>query len=214
MKFIKDKRNIILVSFCAALMAIIYFYYVGLAGRASARMPVKTSSATPQLSTPQSAAAVPSGEKPVLKVYITGAVKSPGVYEVHEGSRIVDVLTCAGGETEDADLVAINLAEYVKDAGKIIVPQKKQAGATATPVESGQKSAEINASEIHDTRININTADVSAFEKLPGIGETISKAIVEYRTRNGGFTDINDLKKVERIGDKTFDRIKDLITVN
>ena len=51
-----------------------------------------------------------------LKVYISGAVRSPGVYSAKEGDRLVQIIENAGGATQDADLTAVNLAVRVKDA--------------------------------------------------------------------------------------------------
>jgi competence protein ComEA len=63
-------------------------------------------------------------------------------------------------------------------------------------------------------KININRAEAWLLEALPGIGETRANAIIQYRTENGSYRNINELLKVEGIGQETFDAIKDLITVN
>ena len=64
-----------------------------------------------------------------------------------------------------------------------------------------------------DGRININTASRSELMDLPGIGSVLSERIVDYRTRNGAFSSIEDLMRVSGIGEKRFDSIKDKITV-
>jgi len=61
--------------------------------------------------------------------------------------------------------------------------------------------------------ININTADVSALCALNGIGETKAKAIIVYRENNGAFTNIEQLEDVKGIGDATFNKIKDFVTI-
>ena len=61
--------------------------------------------------------------------------------------------------------------------------------------------------------ININTADKDELTSLDGIGETIAERIIEYRDANGSFGSTEDIKNVKGIGDKTFENIKDFITV-
>ena len=60
----------------------------------------------------------------------------------------------------------------------------------------------------NDGRININTATEQQLTLLPGIGETIAKRIIEYRTENGNFTTVEDLMKVSGIGEKKFEQMK------
>ena len=63
-------------------------------------------------------------------------------------------------------------------------------------------------------RVNINTADAAELDKLPGIGLTRAKAIIDYRNENGAFKNIADIKNVNGIGDGIFEEIKDHITVD
>lgn len=63
-------------------------------------------------------------------------------------------------------------------------------------------------------RININTADLNTLDTLPGIGQSIATSIIDYRTNVSLFKNIEDIKNVDGIGDKKFDKIKHLITVN
>ena len=62
-------------------------------------------------------------------------------------------------------------------------------------------------------KININTANEQLLITLPSIGPAIAKSIIEYRNQHGNFTSIEQIKKVKRIGDKTFEKIKNKITV-
>ncbi len=61
--------------------------------------------------------------------------------------------------------------------------------------------------------ININTADEAALQTLPGIGAAKAASIVRYREANGGFSSIEEIKKVSGIGDITYENIKGCITV-
>ncbi|MCC2657096.1 MAG: ComEA family DNA-binding protein [Panacagrimonas sp.] len=61
--------------------------------------------------------------------------------------------------------------------------------------------------------VDLNTADAKALEKLPGIGPAKAQAIVEHRSKNGAYKNIEDLKKVDGIGNKTFESLKSEISV-
>jgi comEA protein len=62
-------------------------------------------------------------------------------------------------------------------------------------------------------KVNINTADATALEGLPGVGPAKAKAIVEYRSQNGPFKAVSDLEKVSGVGPKIVDRLKEKVTV-
>jgi len=143
-------------------------------------------------------AAEPSGD--TIKVYVTGEVINPGVYELSSGSRIDDALKVAGGATEEADLLRINLAAYVKDAQQIIIPGKSADGA-------GNYYTEAES----DGLIDINAANETELTALPGVGPVTAGNIVRYREEHGPFKKIEDIMNVTRIGQKTFDGMKDRI---
>lgn len=143
-------------------------------------------------------------------VDIKGAVLYPGVYELQQDQRIRDAVQVAGGYTEDADTQLINHAQKVQDEMVIYIPKKGE------PLEEGTTNfitmpAENNNNE---QKININKADVAALSTLPGIGPSKAQSILSYREENGPFQTIDDLKNVSGIGDKTFEKLQDSITVN
>ena len=144
-------------------------------------------------------------ESKKIVVYIAGAVNKPDVYELPEDSRVKDAIEKAGGATEQADLVSINLAEKLSDGEEVIVPKKGENNATSSASTSSANKS---------SKININTADASELEKLPGIGEVKAEAIIQYRKNYGRFKTIHDITRVSGIGEKTFEKIKDLISVN
>ena len=129
-------------------------------------------------------------------VYICGAVANPGIYEFTNGTRLYELIEEAGGLDEEADADAVNLAMEVVDAQQIRIPYIG---------ESIQKD--------ENDLININTADVEELCKIPGIGESRAKAIIEYRESQGGFKDIEDLKNISGIKDATFNKIKPYVCV-
>ncbi|MEF3245536.1 MAG: ComEA family DNA-binding protein [Caldisericaceae bacterium] len=142
-----------------------------------------------------------------IKVYVAGEVKKPDVYELEEGSIVKDAILLAGGATENANLLAINLAKRVNDEDQIIVPTKSLDINDLTSeiaIASSTKSA--------TGKININTASKTELMELPGIGETKAQAIIDFRTKNGPFKNPHDIVNVSGIGEKTYENIKDLIT--
>lgn len=139
----------------------------------------------------------------VICVYVCGAVNNPGVYELQEGSRVVHALKAAGGLTEHASEESLNQARVLTDGEMIQVLTKEEMSASAV-VDSSTK----------DGKVNINTADASELTSLNGIGETRAKAILDYREEHGNFQRIEDICNVDGIGESTFKKIQDGITVN
>ncbi len=161
-----------------------------------------------------------------IKVYIVGAVVNPGVYEVKENSRIVDVLNLAGGETEQADLEKVNLALHVLDEQQIYIPKKGEVPPptpsvppTATPVKNSTEpkntpEVKITPKPKDDGKVNINTATAEELKTLKGIGDVLADSIIKYREENDGFSSIDEIMQVNRIGQKTFEQIMDNIKVD
>lgn len=146
-----------------------------------------------------------------LRVYVTGAVAHPDVYSLPAGSIIRDALVAAGGATADADLNRINLAQQVCDQQQIYVPQF---GEENPPLPSPSIPLPTTSGSVQATgKVNINTATAEELDTLPGIGPAIAQRIIEYRQTNGPFQSIEEIKNVSGIGDKLFEKLKDLITV-
>lgn len=147
-----------------------------------------------------------SNEKPKeIKVYVTGLVKSPGVYTMKDGDRVDDAIKLAGGALEGADLSNINLAEKVKDEQMIKIPKIG---------ENNNSTGGIGDVEKADGKININKATKEELDTLPGIGEVTAQRIIDFREQHGNFQKIEDIMNVSRIGPKLFEQIKDKITVD
>jgi competence protein ComEA len=156
-----------------------------------------------------------------LIVYVTGAVVSPGVYELKAGDRIHDAIVLAGGLTDKAAVNYINLAAPLQDGSHIHIP-------LISEIESGE-AARIVASGALDTteyvtptntenpqksqRVNLNTATAAELETLPGVGAVTSKRIIDYRDKYGGFKSIEELKNVSGIGDKKFEDLADKVCI-
>lgn len=141
-----------------------------------------------------------------LFVYVCGAVKTPGVYEFTEGTRIYEAINAAGGFEDGADQRVLNLAEPIRDGQQLYVPSVQETA------EAGY-SPETKASSAGSGLININTASAAELTAINGIGEARAGDIISYREQNGAFSNIEDIMKVPGIKDGLFNRIKDKITV-
>jgi competence protein ComEA len=138
-------------------------------------------------------------------VYVSGAVRAPDVYQLSKAARIKDLVLAAGGFTDDADPERINLAERVDDGQHIHVPRQGEATPTAAAATSNTADA--------GQPIDINTASAAELDGLPGIGQALAQRIIDYRTTNGSFKAIEDLRNVKGIGPALFEKITPLITV-
>ena len=146
-------------------------------------------------------------------VDVEGAVVSPGVVRLPEGSRVFEAVEAAGGTVETADYGRVNLAEKITDGAAIYIPFRGEEQTDRTPGMSSVGSAVSTASGDSGGLININTADKAALMQLPGIGEVYAQSIIDYRQSVGAFQRIEDIKNVYGIGDGKFEKLKDLITV-
>lgn len=184
-----------------------------------------------------------SGEPELIYVFVCGAVAQEGVYELPAGSRVYQAVEAAGGYAADADTSYINQADPVTDAQKLEIPTVEEAeklreeaalaaenrqtetepgpgagsdGAAAGYANNGAGQVNNGAGQADDAAarlININTADEATLQTLPGIGAAKAASIVRYREANGGFSSIEEIKKVSGIGDITYENIKGCITV-
>lgn len=147
-------------------------------------------------------------EPSYVKVFIAGQVKYPGVIELSADSRLSDAVELAGGLLEDADLLRVNLAMKVKDEGMYVIPKigEEFPSPVGVDVQATQPQQE-------EGKININTADKTLLETLPGIGPSRAQGIIDHRERVGAFATIADIKDVTGIGDRIFEGLQDLITV-
>lgn len=145
----------------------------------------------------------PRAAKPgtAIFVHVVGAVTRPGLFSLRDGDRVVDAIAAAGGFAETADQAQVNLARFVSDGEQLVVPT---IGATPT---AGA------ASGVSGGKVNLNTADLSTLETLPRVGPAMAQRIIDWRTSNGRFSSVEDLMSITGVGDKTFQQLKDLVTV-
>ncbi len=147
-------------------------------------------------------------EARVVLVHVAGAVANPGVVELAEGARVLDAVARAGGAADDAELTAVNLARVVVDGEQIVVPRVGEVPATA-PGPSAGGAASSGAAGL----VNLNVADATTLETLPGVGPAIAARIIAWRDENGPFRSVDELLAVSGIGEKTLDGFRELVTV-
>ncbi len=133
-------------------------------------------------------------------VQVSGAVNSPGVYELSGEPRIFHAILMAGGLREDADVSSLNQAEKISDGQKIVIKTRDEAAMEA-------------AISADDGKVNINTADAKTLMTLPGIGESKANSIIKYRESKGSFNSIEDIKNISGIKDGVYNKIADSIKV-
>lgn len=155
--------------------------------------------------------------KDKIIIHITGAVKTPGIVKLEEGSRIEDAINKAGGLTEDADITKVNLAYVLEDGIKIRIPSSSDFGDlqedNILSNESGENIVEDIENSSQSSSININKATEQELRNLPGIGASLASKIIDYRDHNGKFSTIEDIKNVNGIGDSKYENIKDYICI-
>ena len=164
----------------------------------------------------------------LLQVDIKGEIINPGIYELDNDSRVIDVINKAGGLTENANTSVINLSKKITDEMVIIIYSNEEVNDFKTTKEIEEQVIEkciqkdenslINDACIENDKnevtgkININTASLEELMKLPGVGESKAKSIIEYRETKSKFNTIEDIKNVNGIGDNLFAQIKENIT--
>lgn len=148
-------------------------------------------------------------DKSIKKVYISGEINNPGVYEIRDEQRLEDLIKEAGGLTNEADDRNLNLAQRLEDQMKIYIPNINEENL----LENTDRNQEaLPVGNTASSLVNINTANKDDLMSLPNIGDKRADAIIEYR-KTQKFEKIEDIKNVTGIGEKYYEALKDLITV-
>lgn len=203
----KQKKIVIIVGIII-IIGILYFIYNGIDKKSTDQ--IDNNMLSIENNTKEN-----EGSKELVIVHITGAVKMPGIVKLPEGARIEDAIDKAGGLTEDADISDVNLAYVLEDGIKIKIPTiSEEKNEEIIINSSGEGIVEKEISNNSENKIiNINKANETDLQTLPGIGASLAGRIVEYRNSNGKFNEIEDIKNVSGIGDSKYENIKNLICV-
>lgn len=137
-----------------------------------------------------------------LIINVAGKVKNPGVYQLPQGSRVVDAIEAAGKQLKGVDISDINLARILVDGEQILVGGSRVASGKAAPKK-------ITA----DNPLDINRASIAQLDTLPGIGPVTAQRIIDYRTKVGRINTVDELKKISGLGGAKFEEIKNLLRV-
>ena len=159
-----------------------------------------------------------------IAVHVVGAVNEPGVYHLESGARADDALRAAGGANANADLRRVNLAAAVYDGAQLYIPRVGERMPADLPQSSavggqngaggGPNSAASNATtSTQPAIIDLNLATAVDLDRLPGVGPSTAKAIIDHRTRNGPFASVDDLLKVKGIGPAKLGEIRPWVRV-
>jgi len=151
----------------------------------------------------------PTAPPQPLQVYVTGAVHIPDVYELAPDSRVEDAIAAAGGATEEADVEAINQAAPLSDGAHIHVPSLADHLPTPPPISTSTLQTLLSSPSTAAGSVDINTATAEDLQTMPGIGPALAQRIIEQRP----YGSIEDVMRVSGIGEATFEKLKDLITV-
>lgn len=129
---------------------------------------------------------------------------APGIYESEEVYNELDRIFEERSQLQQAETDEI-LARYQPDNFAFEITSLEQ---VESDTVDSDRAAKENKGE---SRININSANATELQELPGIGPAYSIRIVEWRKENGSFTNKEQLLEIKGIGPARFDRIKDLI---
>lgn len=160
------------------------------------------------------------GVEAILVVDIAGAVVQPGVYRLPAGSRVGDAITAAGGYGPRVDAARVgaelNLAALLTDGQHLAVPSRDDvapgsgsSGSAGSGPGSGSSGGSLGAGGL----VDLNRATSAELDALPGIGPVTAAKILAAR-ESAPFVAVQDLLNRKLVGQKTFDGLRDLVTVN
>jgi len=160
----------------------------------------------------QSSSVTEGGGK--ITAEISGSIINPGVYKLADGSRIDDLLIVAGGFAASADRVwtdkYLNRAAKITDGQKVFIPSvSEQSDDSSAKNAGGYQTASSSFSSDSNSLVNINTADPSELDSLPGIGPVYAQKIIEHRP----YSKTEDLVTSGVVTQTLYEKIKNGITI-
>jgi competence protein ComEA len=145
-------------------------------------------------------------------VNVAGKVRRPGLVTMKEGARVGEAVDAAGGALPNVDLTPLNLAARVVDGQQILVGVAAPPGAAA-PGPSAGSPAGSGAAPAPGGKLDLNAATLEQLDGLPGVGPVMAKKILDWRTQNGRFSAVEQLREIPGIGDARFGTLRDLVRV-
>ena len=138
-----------------------------------------------------------------LVIDVAGKVKNPDVYELPQGSRVIDAIKAAGGVGKGGDPSGVNMARLLEDGEQIYIEGSFGSGRSLSSRSSGTRGG----------KVNLNHANLAELDGLPGVGPVLAARIVEWRSKNGNFKSVDELRRVSGIGDAKFNELKEVVVV-
>lgn len=148
-----------------------------------------------------------------IKIYVSGAVLQPGLYDLPVGARAWQAVEAAGGLREDANVEKVNLAKKLKDGNQVNVPALKAATVRNSSGYVADGAAQSSGQQSAAGKINLNRATAEELGRLPGIGPAMAQRIVERR-KTRRFVKVEDLLQVKGIGKAKLERLRYLVEVD
>jgi competence protein ComEA len=205
-----ESRGTALIWVIAAVLgAIALWRLLGPGGDPAAGEPVRIDRSSGAADVPGGAARGPASAARVY-VHVAGAVRTPGLVRVAAGSRVAAAVARAGGPLPRADLSGVNLAAEVEDGQQVVVPVAVAVPGSAATAPGSAATAPGSAAA-PGIKPSLGSATVEQLDEVDGIGPTLADRIVAYRTENGGFGSVDELKEVEGIGEKRFETLREAL---
>lgn len=196
----------------------------GAGSRPSSLSPSLSPSSSRSLPVPGATASrAPGGRAQELVIDVAGKVRHPGIHRLPPGSRVTDALRAAGGVLHGASTLGLNRARLLTDGEQIVVGEPRAAGAADTESAGsggnagtaagagGNGAAGNGAAAGGGGPVSLSAATEQQLDALPGVGPVLARHIVEFRTRHGGFTSVDQLRQVTGIGDRRFADLRPLV---
>ncbi|MCI4042559.1 ComEA family DNA-binding protein [Streptomyces sp. TRM75563] len=152
-----------------------------------------------------------------IVVDVSGKVRRPGVRRLPAGSRVADALEAAGGVRAGTDMTGLNRARVLMDGEQVVVglppgpPVFGAAGGGGAGGAGGDGPAGVPGGPGPSAPMSLNTATAEQLETLPGVGPVLAQHMIDYRTENGGFRSVDELRQVNGIGDRRFADLQPLV---
>ena len=147
------------------------------------------------------ASAAPTAPASEVVVAVAGAVVRPGLVRLPAGSRVDDAVRAAGGVVPGSDPGLLNLARRLVDGEQVLVGVEAPPG--SVPAEPA----------VEGGPVDLNTATVADLDALPGIGPVLAQRIVDWRTEQGPFASVEQLREVTGIGEAKYADLADEVAV-
>ncbi|MCL6287062.1 ComEA family DNA-binding protein [Streptomyces sp. ATCC51928] len=157
------------------------------------------------------------GESAQIVVDVSGKVRRPGVRRLPAGSRVADALEAAGGVRAGTDMTGLNRARVLMDGEQVVVglPPGPSAfgagGGGGAGSVGGDGPAGASGGPAPSAPLSLTTATAEQLETLPGVGPVLAQHMIDYRTENGGFRSVDELRQVNGIGDRRFADLQPLV---